>query len=181
MHPRTTHPRTFAPAHLRTPRIIIVSVRVLGIDYGARRIGLALSDATATLASPWRMLQRPPSEAETLRTMVEQIRHLRNDDDGLDAVVVGWPRRLDGSATDQTPIVETFARSLQAQLDIPVVLQDERLSSTEAESRLARREKDWRKRKQQLDAAAAAVILQDYLDGHERTRLARHGRDDRVE
>jgi putative Holliday junction resolvase len=49
-------------------------------------------------------------------------------------------------------------------VDVPVVLQDERLSSTEAESRLARREKDWRKRKQQLDAAAAAVILQDYLD-----------------
>ena len=156
-------------------------MRVLGIDYGARRIGLALSDATATLASPWRMLQRPPSEAETLRTMIEQIRQLRNDDDGLEAVVVGWPRRLDGSATDQTPIVETFARSLQAQLDIPVVLQDERLSSTEAESRLARREKDWRKRKQQLDAAAAAVILQDYLDSHERARLAGQGRDDRVE
>ena len=139
-------------------------MRVLGIDYGARRIGLALSDATATLASPWRMLQRPPSEAETLRMLITEITTLKNDDDGLAAVVVGWPRRLDGSATDQTPIVETFARSLKAQIDVPVVLQDERLSSTEAESRLARREKDWRKRKQLLDAAAAAVILQDYLD-----------------
>ncbi|HJU41830.1 MAG TPA: Holliday junction resolvase RuvX [Vicinamibacterales bacterium] len=139
-------------------------MRVLGIDYGARRIGLALSDATATLASPWRMLQRPPSEAETLRMLINEITTLKNDDDGLAAVVVGWPRRLDGSATDHTPIVETFARSLKAHIDVPVVLQDERLSSTEAESRLARREKDWRKRKQQLDAAAAAVILQDYLD-----------------
>jgi putative Holliday junction resolvase len=143
-------------------------VRVLGIDYGARRIGLALSDATATLASPWRMLQRPPSEAETLREMIEHITQLQNEDDGLEAVVIGWPRRLDGSATDQTPIVETFARALKAQLDVPVVLQDERLSSTEAESRLARREKDWRKRKQRLDAAAAAVILQDYLDSRQR-------------
>jgi putative Holliday junction resolvase len=144
-------------------------VRVLGIDYGARRIGLALSDATATLASPWRMLQRPPSEAETLRMMIEHITQLQTDEDGLGAVVIGWPRRLDGSPTDQTPLVETFARSLTAHLDIPVVLQDERLSSTEAESRLARREKDWRKRKQQLDAAAAAVILQDYLDHRVRT------------
>ena len=110
------------------------------------------------------MLQRPPSEAETLRMLITEITTLKNDDDGLEAVVVGWPRRLDGSATDQTPIVETFARSLKAHIDVPVVLQDERLSSTEAESRLARREKDWRKRKQQLDAAAAAVILQDYLD-----------------
>jgi putative Holliday junction resolvase len=139
-------------------------VRVLGIDYGARRIGLALSDATATLASPWRMLQRPPSEAETLRMLIAEITALQDEADGLEAVVVGWPRRLDGSATDQTAIVETFARSLKSQIAVPVVLQDERLSSTEAESRLARREKDWRKRKQQLDAAAAAVILQDYLD-----------------
>ena len=145
---------------------------MLGIDYGARRIGLALSDATATLASPWRILQRPPSEAETLRTMIEQITQLQDDDDGLAAVVIGWPRRLDGSATDQTPIVETFARSLKARLGIPVVLQDERLSSTEAESRLARREKDWRKRKLQLDAAAAAVILQDYLYNRARTEPA---------
>ncbi len=138
---------------------------MLGIDYGARRIGLALSDATATLASPWRMLQRPPSEAETLRMLITEIISLKNEDDGLEAVVVGWPRRLDGSPNDQTPVVQTFAQSLKAKIDVPVILQDERLTSTEAEARLARREKDWRKRKQQLDAAAAAIILQDYLDG----------------
>jgi len=143
-------------------------VRVLGIDYGARRIGLALSDATATLASPWRMIDRPPSEAETMRILIAEIAALQQDDDGLEAVVVGWPRRLDGSPTDQTAIVETFAQSLGATLAVPVILQDERLSSTEAESRLARRERDWRKRKQRLDAAAAAVILQDYLDSRPR-------------
>ena len=139
-------------------------MRVLGIDYGARRIGMALSDATATLASPWRLVQRPPSDAETLRLLVREITALAADDDGLEAVVVGWPRRLDGSPTDQTAVVETFARSLEAQISVPVILQDERLSSHEAESRLARRERDWRKRKERLDAAAAAVILQDYLD-----------------
>lgn len=137
---------------------------MLGIDYGARRIGLALSDATATLASPWRLVQRPPSEAETLRVMIGEIRTLAADDDGLEAVVVGWPRRLDGSPTDQTAIVQAFASALKAQLDIPVIMQDERLSSVEAESRLARRETDWRKRKAKLDAMAAAIILQDYLD-----------------
>jgi putative Holliday junction resolvase len=145
----------------------------LGIDYGARRIGLALSDATATLASPWRLLQRPPSDAETIRVLIAEIHALANGDDGLEAVVVGWPRRLDGTPTDQTSMVETLARALEAQIDIPVVLQDERLSSHEAESRLARRERDWRKRKKQLDAAAAAVILQDYLD--HRPRAAADG------
>ena len=141
---------------------------MLGIDYGARRIGLALSDATATLASPWRLLQRPPSEAETLRIMIKEIDGLARQDDGLEAVVVGWPRRLDGSPTHQTAIVETFARLLETKIAVPVVLQDERLSSHEAESRLAARESDWRKRKAKLDAAAAAIILQDYLDGRPR-------------
>jgi len=142
---------------------------VLGIDYGARRIGLALSDATATLASPWRLVQRPPSEAETLRVMIAEITTLAGDNDGLEAVVVGWPRRLDGSPTDQTALVEAFARALKSRIDLPVVLQDERLSSHEAETRLALRESDWRKRKARLDAAAAAIILQDYLDGRSRS------------
>jgi putative holliday junction resolvase len=139
-------------------------VRVLGIDYGARRIGLALSDATATLASPWRLIQRPASEAATLAMLVREIDRLIAEDDGLEGVVVGWPRRLDGSDTHQTPIVETLVRSLAERVQVPVILQDERLSSHEAESRLAVRERDWRRRKEKLDAAAAAVVLQDYLD-----------------
>ena len=141
---------------------------MLGIDYGARRIGLALSDATVTLASPWRLVQRPASEAGTLRLMIKEITSLIDDDDGLEAVVIGWPRRLDGSPTDQTKHVEAFARAIEAQVAIPVVLQDERLSSHEAESRLAARESDWRKRKAKLDAAAAAIILQDFLDSRPR-------------
>lgn len=141
-------------------------MRVLGIDYGARRIGLALSDATATLASPWRLLERPPSEAATLHLLLTEIDRLRQDEEGLGAIVIGWPRRLDGSPTHATPRVEALARALREQLAMPVVLQDERLSSAEAESRLALREKDWRQRKKKLDAAAAAVVLQDYLDAH---------------
>ncbi len=143
-------------------------MRVLGIDYGARRIGLALSDATATLASPWRLLPRPPSDAETIRLVVAEVTALAQAEDGLEAVVVGWPRRLDGTPNKQTSIVEIFVRTLESKVTVPVVLQDERLSSVEAESRLAVDEKDWRKRKARLDAAAAAVILQDYLDARPR-------------
>ncbi len=139
-------------------------MRVLGIDYGARRIGLALSDPSGTLASPWRMIERPVSEASTLVAMMVEIEALMREDEGLGAVVVGWPKRLDGSPTHQTPIIETFARDLGARISIPVALQDERLSSHEADERLATRERDWRKRKAKLDAASAVVILQDYLD-----------------
>lgn len=138
---------------------------MLGIDYGARRIGLALSDATGTLASPWRLVERTPSEADTLRQIAEIVEGLRAGEDGLDAVVVGWPRRLDGTPTEQTPRVEAFARALEARTGMRIVLQDERLSSHEAEQRLTERgDRDWRTRKKKLDAAAAAVVLQDYLD-----------------
>ena len=97
-------------------------------------------------------------------------------DDAIDevtAIVVGLPRRLSGEDTDQTGPARTFAAALGDLLHLDVHLQDERLSSREAESRLARRERDWRRRKQQLDAAAAAVILQDFLD----ERAARQARE----
>jgi putative Holliday junction resolvase len=139
-------------------------VRVLGIDYGAKRIGLALSDPTGTLASPWRLIERPQSAAATLQLMVTEIERLTAEDDGLAAIVVGWPRRLDGGPTHHTAHVEAFKRALEQRVTVPVILQDERLSSHEAESRLAAREHDWRRRKSKLDAAAAAVVLQDYLD-----------------
>jgi putative holliday junction resolvase len=139
-------------------------MRVLGIDYGARRIGLALSDSTATLASPWRLIERPLSDNDTLLLLLREIEQLTREDDGLAAVVVGWPRRLDGSATRLTAEVESLARELGERVQVPVILQDERLTSHEAEARLAVRERDWRRRKKKIDAAAAAIVLQDYLD-----------------
>jgi len=78
--------------------------------------------------------------------------------------MIGLPTRLDGSASDQTARVQKMVALLAARLTVPIVLQDERLSSHEAEERLSIQEKDWRKRKARLDAASAAVILQDYLD-----------------
>ena len=91
--------------------------------------------------------------------------------EGVERVVVGLPRRLDGSPTEMTPRVETFAGAIATRTGLPVVLQDERLTSREAESRLAIRHKSWRVRKARLDAAAAAVILQDYLDSLPKPRL----------
>jgi len=134
--------------------------RVMGIDLGAKRTGLALSDASGTLARPHRVITSPTP----LAAIVEEITRLQADDDGLVAVVVGLPKRLDGRPNDQTPLVEKFVGLLRARVSTPVVTQDERLTSVEAESLLAAREKDWRRRKEKLDAAAAAVILQEYLD-----------------
>jgi putative holliday junction resolvase len=140
-------------------------VRIVGLDIGERRIGIAISDATGTLARPVGVLTRAASDADALRLVADEIARLASEEDGVASVVVGLPRRLDGSANEMTPRVQAFAEQLRTASGLPVVLQDERLSSREAESRLALREKDWRARKKKLDAAAAAIILQDYLDG----------------
>jgi putative holliday junction resolvase len=139
-------------------------VRIVGLDIGQRRIGVAISDATATLARPVGVLARAGSDADAVRMVANEIARLAAEEDGVASVVVGLPKRLDGTASEMTPRVQAFAEQLRAASGLPVLLQDERLSSREAESRLALREKDWRARKKKLDAAAAAIILQDYLD-----------------
>ena len=134
------------------------------MDIGEKRIGVAVSDLTGTLARPVGVLRPSALEADALDLVAGEIARLAGEEGGVGAIVVGLPRRLDGSPTDMTPRVEQFARRLESKTSLPVALQDERLSSREAESRLAVRDKDWRSRKAKLDAAAAAVILQDYLD-----------------
>ena len=138
--------------------------RVAGLDVGERRIGVAVSDATRTLARPVGVLKTSGLDGDAVERAVAELARLAAEEDGLASLVVGLPRRLDGSPSDMTPRVEAFAAALRTRMALPVTLQDERLTSREAESRLALREKDWRVRKKQLDAAAAAIILQDYLD-----------------
>jgi putative Holliday junction resolvase len=140
-------------------------VRFVGLDVGERRIGVAVSDLTGTLARPLTVLKPSGLNVDAVEIVAQEIGRLAREEDGVAAIIVGLPRRLDGTATDMTPRVEQFARLIGAKTSLPVTLQDERLSSREAESRLAIRDKDWRSRKARLDAAAAAVILQDYLDG----------------
>jgi putative holliday junction resolvase len=144
------------------------SVRFLGIDYGQRRIGLALSDATGMLARPWKTIARQGNRSQVAAALESEIRTLVGEDDGLTGVVLGFPRTLGGEPTDQTAAVASLADMLRARIDLPIVLQDERLTSREAESLLAVRIKSWRDRKPLLDAASAAIILQDYLDGRTR-------------
>jgi putative pre-16S rRNA nuclease len=138
-------------------------VRVLGIDVGERRIGLAISDASKTLARPLTTVA-VNSAGEAVERVLDAISALLNEEDGLDAIVVGMPARLDGSANDATARARAFIQALAARTSVAIATEDERLTSREAESRLALRERDWRRRKRKLDAAAAAIILQDYLD-----------------
>ena len=139
-------------------------MRIVGLDVGERRIGIAISDATKTLARPVDVVRPQGLDRDAPQLITEAITRLAAEGDEIDTVVVGLPRRLDGSPTGMTSRVMTFADRLRQMMDRTVVMQDERLTSREAETRLAVTDKDWRSRKQRLDAAAAAIILQDYLD-----------------
>ena len=140
-------------------------MRVVAFDVGERRIGVAISDATLTLARPAGVLRPASFDTDALQLAADEIARLGREEDGVSAIVVGLPRRLDGSASEMTERVSVFAAALGRMTQLPIVLQDERLTSHEAEIRLAVNEKNWRVRKRRLDAAAAAIILQDYLDG----------------
>jgi putative Holliday junction resolvase len=136
------------------------SGRVLALDIGRSRTGLALSDPTRTLATPYAVITAHPPLGDVLRT----ADHLAAEPDGLAAIVVGRPLHLDGRPSAETLEVDAFVARLRTRTTLPVFVQDERLTSVEAEARLSVSERDWRKRKPKLDAAAAAVILQEFLD-----------------
>jgi putative Holliday junction resolvase len=143
-------------------------MRVLAVDYGLRRIGIAVSDPSGTLARPVETIAGSPAPAVAARAILDAIARLEKDDDPIATIVVGLPRRLDGRANDQTPLAEALAAALARCGDRTVVLQDERLTSREAEQVLAVQERDWKVRKRRLDAVAAAVILQEFLDAQKK-------------
>ena len=137
--------------------------RVLAVDVGARRVGLAISDVSCTLARPLEMIV-VTSEADAVDRVVRRLDELGGEDGGVATIVVGMPAHLDGTPSPQTARVLAFIERLKGRTSLTIATEGESLSSREAESRLAVHERDWRKRKKRLDAAAAAVILQDYLD-----------------
>ena len=132
--------------------------RVLGIDLGGARIGVAISDPDRRLAVPIGTVAvgQPPGE---LRAVAELVRS--ND---VTAVVVGWPRSLSGDDGPAAMQATAFAEGLRAVLDVPVQLQDERLSTVEAERALREAGVTGRRRRDVVDQTAATVILQSWLD-----------------
>jgi putative Holliday junction resolvase len=133
-------------------------VRYLGLDVGDVRIGVALSDETATLASGILTLRRAGRRRDVAAVVALVHEH------GVGGVVVGLPWRLDGALGSQGEKVEAFVRALRRALGVPVVTWDERLTSVAADERLAEAGVRRRDRKARIDRAAAALILQEYLD-----------------
>ncbi len=131
-------------------------MRYLAIDYGTKRTGLAICDRAETIASPLTVIQ---GQKELLKKILEVI-----EKENVDAVVMGLPLNMDGSQGPQAKLVLKFAAQLQKCLDIPVFLQDERLSSFGAEEKLTSAKYTRKKARKRLDAVAAAEILQAFLE-----------------
>jgi len=138
----------------------------MGIDFGLARIGVALSDPTRTLASPLTTVHEKDKGAQIRRVVALATEH------EVAQVVVGIPYRLDGTVGDIAEVAEKFAAKLEATLDVPVARWDERFSSVTAEDALRVADTGRRKKKRsrkdekgRIDAAAAAVLLQEWLDG----------------
>lgn len=135
--------------------------RVLAVDYGRRRLGLAVSDESGLLARPLVTLQ-PRHRAERMRLLREAVRRHRPV-----RIVVGLPLRLDGTRGEMAEEVARFARRVEIELGLPVELVDERLSSWQAAELAAARgrgKRSGRARRAPADHLAAAVFLQEYLD-----------------
>ena len=129
--------------------------RTLCLDVGERRVGVALSDAEGWLAAPLEVIVRRDAAHDFGRVAELARRH------EVARVVVGLPRTLSGEIGPQAKRVQRWTARLQSHLAVPIVYWDERYSTAEAERRLAAIPS---RRRPPLDAAAAAVILQDYLD-----------------
>jgi len=133
-------------------------MRIVGLDVGERRIGVAVADERARVALPVAVIERRelPADLDAIARLVQE--------QGAEAIVIGLPISLNGSLGPQAQAVEAFGRELSARLPLPIEYQDERLSTVEAQRRLASAGHRGPKAKARRDAAAAAIILQGYLD-----------------
>jgi putative Holliday junction resolvase len=136
-------------------------MRVLGIDFGERRIGLALSDPTGTLASPLPTLKRRAGKRPPLAKLAE-LAELH----GVGALVIGLPLTLSGEDSDWTQVVREVGSALSDRTGLPIYFVDERLTSVRAERavRSLGLPKKKREEKERVDSAAAILILQSWLN-----------------
>ncbi|KPK80056.1 MAG: hypothetical protein AMS25_10365 [Gemmatimonas sp. SM23_52] len=140
--------------------------RVLGLDYGERRIGVAISDPSRTIAQPLPTIRRRrgrrPPYAKIIETVVEW---------DVQRIVVGLPIEMNGAEEESAQAVRRFAEGLQRRAGLPVEYWDERLSSVRAQRELAQLDLPAaaRREKERVDAMAATLILQSYLDAQRKS------------
>ena len=140
-------------------------MRAVGLDLGARRIGVAVSDSEGVLATPYTVIPRSGDDVADRARIADVVREL-----AAEAVVVGLPLSLDGSVGPAATAAEAEAVALGQVLDVPVECHDERLSTVSAERSLAASGVKGAARRKVVDQVAAAVLLQSWLDSRRTLR-----------
>lgn len=135
-------------------------MRVVGIDLGSKRVGVAVSDPGRVLASPHSVIQRGRSHAEDHRRIAAVVEEYE-----AETVVVGHPLSLDGGRGPAARLVEAEVEELRTALDVPVELYDERFTTVTADRSMMERDMKADARRKVVDKVAAAVLLQAWLDG----------------
>ena len=132
--------------------------KLMGLDLGTKTIGIAFSDVRLSIASARETLQR--------KKFTSDANHLINlaKDEAVFAIVLGLPLNMDGSEGPRSQSTRAFARNLSKMIEFPIFFQDERLSTYAAEQAMLEADMSRKKRSEKIDAVAAAVILQAYLD-----------------
>jgi putative Holliday junction resolvase len=141
-----------------------VSGRILALDPGERRIGLALSDPTGIIASPYAVIDRRTDD------VAQRLQRICRDED-VSRIVVGLPVTLDGREGQAAAAARELARLAAEATDLDVILHDERFSTVTAEQALLEGGMRRAERREVRDKVAAAVLLQSYLDGDRRERI----------
>lgn len=135
-------------------------MRILGLDIGEKIIGAAISDPLQTIAQGIESIKR-----KSIKEDIENIKRLINDYE-VEKLVVGLPKMMNGTIGIQAQKVINFVQQLENELDIPIIMTDERLTTVIADKALIEGNMRRRKRKQTIDKVAATLILQGYLDSH---------------
>ena len=140
-----------------------MSGRILCLDVGDVRIGVAVSDPTGTIATPVEVIRRIGwgPDCRRIRQLCDQYE--------TETVLSGLPLNMDGTEGPQAAKVRQFCAQVEKQ-GLHVIFQDERLTTVEAEEALMEDGQDWRERRRSVDKVAAALILQEYLDGQSAKR-----------
>jgi putative Holliday junction resolvase len=146
--------------------LLAPEARLLGLDVGTKTIGLALSDATRTVATPYETIRRTKftNDAKALAAIAEEM--------GVGGLVIGLPLNLDGTEGPRAQSTRAFARNLAKHIDLPMAFWDERLSTAAVERHLIAADATRKRRAEVVDRMAAAYILQGALD-----RLKRAGEE----
>ncbi len=134
-------------------------MRCLGLDLGSKTLGIAVSDSMGLIATSYQVIRHDEEYDRLVEILKDEI-----IDNNIGELVLGFPKNMDNTIGERGQIALQFKEKLESELDIPVHMQDERLSTVEATNLLLANDTSRKRRKEVIDSVAATIILQSYLD-----------------